>query len=74
MSIKLMVLPASAPEKIRLVTIPRDIEKHEAFRHATGVISQVEEANPDYDWDDLEDALESHGFQTVDFVLGPAVD
>jgi len=47
MSARLMVLPACAQEKIRLVQIPRDMEQHEAYRHATGVISRVEEMNPD---------------------------
>ena len=74
MSARLMVLPACAQEKIRLVQIPRDMEQHEAYRHATGVISRVEEMNPDYDWQDIEDALDEHGFETVDFVLGPALD
>ena len=74
MSIRLMVLPAKQPEAIQLVKIPQDMEKHEAYRHATGVISQVEEQNPDYSWEDIEEALEEHGFQKMDFVLGPAVD
>jgi len=74
MSIRLMVLPAKQPEAIQLVKIPQDMEEHEAYRHATGVISGVEEQNPDYSWEDIEEALEEHGFQKMDFVLGPAVD
>jgi len=74
MSARLMILPACAHEKVRLVRIPRDMEAHEAYRHATGVISRVEEMNPDYDWQEIEDALDEHGFETVDFVLGPALD
>ncbi len=69
-----MVLPACNTEKLRVVSIPEDIEPQEAYRHATGVISSVEEANPDYSWAEIEEALEEHGFQSVDFVLGPALD
>lgn len=74
MADKLMILPGRRSETIRLVSIPEDVESHEAFRHVTGVISNVEERIPDYTWDDLEDALEEHGYRSVDFILGPAVD
>lgn len=74
MSAKLMILPGSEAKKIRLVTIPEDIEAQEAYRHATGVISSVEEANTNYSWEDIEEALEGHGFQSVEFVLGPSLD
>ena len=71
---KLMVLPSRDPSAIRLVEIPNDIEAQEAYRHVTGVISSVEEAMNDYDWDDIEDALEEHGYHLVNFILGPALD
>lgn len=74
MSAKLMILPGSDATKTRLVTIPEDMQAQEAYRHATGVISRVEESNADYDWEDIEEALEGQGFQTVEFVLGPAID
>lgn len=74
MAEKLMILPGRRSETIRLVSIPEDVESHEAFRHVTGVISGVEERIPDYTWDDLEDALEEHGYRSVEFILGPAVD
>ncbi|MCP4996155.1 MAG: hypothetical protein GY934_20600 [Gammaproteobacteria bacterium] len=74
MSISLMVLPATEPEKIRVVSIPADMDQHEAFRHATGVIASVEEQNPECKWCEIEDALEEHGFETVDFLLGPSID
>ncbi len=74
MSSRLMVLPACDADRLRVVTIPEDIEPQEAYRHATGVISSVEEANPDYSWAEIEEALEERGFQTVEFVLGPALD
>jgi hypothetical protein len=54
--------------------VPDDIEAHEAFRHATGLIARVEEDNPDYSWDDIAALLEDHGFETVDFILGPELD
>jgi len=74
MARKLMVLPAHDYEAIRLVRIPEDFEEHEIFRHVTGLIAQVEEKNPSYTWDEVEASLEDHGFEIVDFILGPALD
>lgn len=74
MSERLMVLPSCVFSKIRLVRIPTDMESHEAFRYATGVIAAAEEANKEYTWEDIEDALDAHGFKTVGFTLGPALD
>ena len=71
---RLMVLPSAKPEGIRVVSIPEDVEAQEAFRHATGVISGVEESDPDYTWEDIEDALDGHGYRVLEFVLGPALD
>ena len=70
----LMILPATDTSSIRLVRVPPDFEEHEAYRHVTGLIASVEEDNPGYDWDDIEVVLEEHGFETVDFILGPALD
>jgi hypothetical protein len=70
----LMILPAKDANAIRLVRIPPDFEKHEVYRHVTGLIASVEEDNPDYDWEDIEAVLEEHGFETVLFVLGPELD
>ncbi len=71
---RLMILPAHDYKTTRLVKIPEDFEEHEVFRHVTGIISEVEEDNPDYEWDDVSAALEDHGFEIVDFILGPALD
>ena len=71
---KLMVLPAHDYNSIRLVKIPDDFEEHEVFRHVTGIIAQVEENNPDYQLDDVLNALEDRGFEIVEFILGPALD
>ena len=73
MSENLMILPADKPEDIRLIRIPDDFEEHEAYRHVTGMIAKVEEQE-DYDWEDVLDMLEEHGFEAVDFVLGPSLD
>ncbi len=70
---KIMVLPATEAADIRIVCIPDDVEAQEAFRHVTGVISEVEEHNPDYQWEDIEDALDEHGYQVQAFVLGPTL-
>jgi hypothetical protein len=74
MSETLMILPAVNATEIRLVRVPDDIEAHEAFRHATGLIARVEEENPDYNWDDIAALLEDHGFEAVEFILGPELD
>ena len=73
MSQKLMVLPGHDPEKTRVVSIPEDMEAHEAYRHATGVIAAVQESNANCSWEDVEDALEEHGFQSIEFTLGPTL-
>ena len=74
MSDMYMILPAREPGQIRLVRMPADLEAHEAFRHVTGLIARVEETNPEYRWDDIAAVLEDHGFEAVDFVLGPELD
>ncbi|WP_455234643.1 hypothetical protein [Thiogranum longum] len=74
MSETLMVLPASEPTDIRLVRVPDEFEQHEAFRHVTGLIASIEEENPGYTWEDIAAVLEDHGFEPVDFILGPALD
>ena len=67
----LMILPAADPGGIRLVRVPADFESHEAYRHVTGLIAAAEEQNPDCDQDDILAVLEDHGFETVEFILGP---
>ncbi len=74
MNSKLMILPAKDHKAIRLVRIPDDYEEHEVFRHVVGLIAEAEEQNPDCDWEDISTILEDHGFEPVDFILGPALD
>ena len=74
MSDKLMILPASDKSKIRLVRVPPDYRDQEVYRHVTGLIAQVEEQAASYDWEDVLAVLEDHGFEAVDFQLGPALD
>ena len=74
MSCRVMVLTAREPGGIRVVSIPEDVREQEAYRHVTGVISQVEESDPGYDWQAIEDALEGHGYRAIEFVLGPTLD
>jgi hypothetical protein len=73
MSNTLMILPASDTRGIRLVRVPDDFESHEAFRHVTGLIATIEEQNPGADQDDILAVLEDHGFETVEFILGPTL-
>jgi hypothetical protein len=74
MQTRLMILPARDSSAIRLVRVPEEFEAHEAYRHVTGLIASVEEQNPDYGWEDIAPALEDHGFEPVEFILGPALD
>ena len=69
----LMILPANKTENIRLIRIPDDFEKHEAYRYVTGLIAKAEE-DPDYTWDDILDLLEERGFEPINFILGPSLD
>ncbi len=73
MSNTLMILPASHVSDIRLVRVPDDFESHEAFRHATGLIAAIEEQDPDCGQDDIMATLEDHGFEAVEFILGPTL-
>jgi hypothetical protein len=67
----LMILPASPADRMRLVAVPDDIEVHDAYRHVTGIIAAVQEENPECTWEDMQDALEAHGFEVMDYMLGP---
>ena len=69
----LMILPASNPKATRLVRIPTDLERHEAYRHVTGLIAEIEQSSPGSSWEDIAAVLEDHGYEPVDFILGPAL-
>ncbi|HEB56900.1 MAG TPA: hypothetical protein ENI98_11495 [Gammaproteobacteria bacterium] len=73
MKSKLMILPATEASAIQLLRVPDDFEEQEVYRYVTGVIARVEEDNPDYGWDDIAIELEAHGFEIVDFILGPGL-
>ncbi len=70
----LMILPASDKTKIRLVRIPPDHEGQEVYRHVTGLIAEVEEGSAGCCWDEVLATLEDHGFEPVEFQLGPSLD
>ena len=74
MSGNLMIIPSKNFARIRLLRIPSDFEPQEVYRHATGLIAEIEEQNPNCTWDEISEVLEDHGFESVDFVLGPEVD
>ena len=56
-----------------MIKIPDDYEEHEVYRFATGLIASIEEQIPDYNWEDIIEALEEHGFSEVEFILGPEI-
>jgi hypothetical protein len=75
MASRFMILPSSNFDDIVLLAMPEDFGEEEAFRFVTGLIAQVEEENPDsYSRDDIVDMLEDHGFERVNFELGPELD
>jgi len=71
---ELMILPARDKTKIRLVRIPPDHEGQEVYRHVTGLIAEVEEGSPGCCWEEVLATLEDHGFEPVEFQLGPSLD
>jgi hypothetical protein len=73
MSKQLMILPASDANSIRLLQLPDDFESHEAYRHVTALIATVQEQQPDCSTNDILATLEDHGFEPVEFILGPAL-
>ena len=71
---RLMVLPSKDVGRIRLVTVPEDMSPHEAYRYVTGLIAEIERTGEDQWVDEVLDLLEDHGFDGVDFALGPPLD
>ena len=71
---RLMVLPSKDVGRIRLVTVPEDMGAQEAYRYVTGLIAGAERAREERWVDDVLDLLEDHGFEGVEFALGPSLD
>ena len=69
-----MILPSKDPSRILLVTVPEDLGTQESYRLVTGVVAGLEASAGDSDIEDVRDALEEHGFQPLEFALGPALD
>ena len=38
------------------------------------VVAKIEEENPDCAWEEIAATLEDHGFEPVEFILGPVLD
>jgi len=74
MNNQLMVLPSAQFDRIRVVKIPYDLNRNEAYRFATGIIAQAEECHENCRWEDIAEALESRGFEPVEVLIGPALD
>ncbi|MCB1789678.1 MAG: hypothetical protein KDJ24_05230 [Gammaproteobacteria bacterium] len=70
----LMVLPATDKSQIRLMKVPPDYESQELYRHVTGLIAKLEQQEPGCSSDDVIAMLEEHGFEAVNFELGPSLD
>lgn len=74
MAKRLMVLPSKDVSKIRLVRVPEDLSPHEAYRSVTRLLSEVERNGGDQWLESALDVLEDHGFEEVEFTLGPPLD
>ncbi len=74
MSSRLMLLPSKDVDRVILVSMPSDIAAAEAYRHLTGLIAEIESEDPDAQREDFVDALEVHGFELVEYELGPSLD
>ena len=74
MSRRLMVLPSKDVGRIRLVSVPEDMSPHEAYRYVTSLISEVERTGENQWVEEVLDLLEDHGFESVEFALGPPLD
>ncbi|MCU7876461.1 MAG: hypothetical protein KZQ84_06580, partial [Candidatus Thiodiazotropha sp. (ex Lucinoma borealis)] len=59
---------------IRLVKVPKDLDRNEAYRFATGIIAQAEESNHNCRWEDIAEDLEARGFEPIEALIGPALD
>lgn len=70
----LMILPSRDATRIRLIRVPQDFEQHEAYRHVTGLIAEAECDARDCSWEDIAEALETHGYEVLDCMLGPSLD
>jgi hypothetical protein len=69
-----MVLPSKDVGRVRLVTVPEDLSAYEAYRYVTGLVSEVPREGGDHWLDTVLDVLEDHGFETMEFILGPSLD
>jgi len=74
MAKRFMVLPSKDVGKIRLVTVPEDMAPHEAYRFVTSLIAEVGHTGEEQWMESVLELLEDHGFEKVDFVLGPPLD
>ena len=64
-----MILPSRDPKFMRLVKIPDHFEVHEVYLVATSVIAGAKSSIPDYDWSDVFESMEEHGFSEVSFIF-----
>jgi len=74
MAKRFMVLPSKDVGKIRLVTVPEDMSSREAYQSVTGLIAEVGRTGEEQWIEAVLELLEDHGFEEVDFVLGPPLD
>lgn len=74
MTERIMLLPSKDVGRVRLVTVPEDMSAQEARRCVAGLMSEVPREDDDQWLEEALDALEDHGFEPADFILGPSLD
>jgi hypothetical protein len=68
---RLMLLPATDFNRIRLLRIPDDYSERDAVRRVTALIAEAQEEVEEWRWEEIAATLEDHGFSTVEFTQGP---
>lgn len=74
MSDRFMLLPSRDIERIRLIRIPDDYSERDAVRRVTALIAEAQEELQEWRWEEIAAILEDHGFSTVEFTPGPALE
>ncbi|WP_295391179.1 hypothetical protein [uncultured Thiodictyon sp.] len=82
MADQLMLLPCTDPARSLLVRLPQDLAPAEAYRQVTGLIAALESADGQgggpggarVSAEEVIDALEEQGFESLDLILGPSLD
>jgi hypothetical protein len=68
-----MLLPSKTFENSLLIALPEDFESQAAYRCAVSIIADAETQQSSTSKQEIIHALEDHGFEIVDYILGPEI-